>query len=360
MTLVPVIFSEKTGRLWADAYDRAVWFEAGKWLVDHTPPVSAYPPVTTFLFGFDHLASMWFEPDRQIIIYLAVFSLEMMVILFLVFKILLDLLPLRLSNYAFLLLLPPTLYFTYNRFDILPAFLCLLAYQIALTRRWVVVSIILAVATLTKWYPALLFPGFLMYALAIEAKFPWKMIFSFIATGLLLMLPAYLMGGVDTLLAPYQYHMVRGMEYTALPGLINNLLRQLLPAGVVLPYFFAFFLGLQVCGPGLILFTKINTPARLIDYSIVVTGLFVLFSRIWSPQWFLWLLPFLILSTKEIKIAALIVVYNVITYFCFPVIFDYYGSASYQLLVSSLLAYAVLIFFIGRSVKNLNSAPRRN
>jgi hypothetical protein len=105
--------------------------------------------------------------------------------------------------------------------------------------------------------------------------------------------------------------------------------------------------------PILVFFIKLDSPDVLIDYCIIVTGSFVLFSRIWSPQWFLWLLPFLIISARNIKSVGLIIAYNVTTYLCFPVIFDYYGSSSYQLQISGLLTYLILFIIILRSVGNL-------
>jgi hypothetical protein len=303
---------------------------------------------------------MWADPNMQIEVYSAFFSLEMLLVLFLVSKILLELLPSSLSNYVFLVLLPPTLYFTYNRFDILPAYLCLVAYNFAAKRQWAMVSLILAIATFTKWYPVLLFPGFFMYATTLESKFQWKMVMGFTVTSIVIVLASYLYGGLETVLAPYQFHMARGMEFIAFPVLMDNLIRGLLGVQVSLRYFFLFFLIAQVSAPILVFFAKLDNLDSLVDYCIIVTGVFVFFSRIWSPQWFLWLLPFLIVSAKNIKVAGLIIAYNLVTYLCFPVVFDYYGISSYQLQISGLLAYLILFVIIFRSVMNLKRASSIN
>jgi len=356
MTIVPSVFEGKTGRLLADLDDRNVYFERGKWFTEGTLPLSEYPQIPTLLFGINHLTSMWFDTNMQLAVYVAFFSLEMLLVLSLVFKVLLELLPQGLRNYAFVVLLPPTIYFTYNRFDILPAYLCLIAYSATTRRQWVMVSVILAIATFTKWYPILLFPGFFMYATTLESKFQWKMLMGFTMTSSVIVLLSYLYGGLETILAPYQFHLARGMEYIALPVLLDNLLRSFLGAQISLPYFFLFFLMIQVSAPILIFFIKLNSLDALIDYCIIVIGVFVLFSRIWSPQWFLWLLPFLIISAKNIKTAGLIIAYNLATYLCFPVIYDYFGSSSYQLQISGLLTYLILFVIILQSVKNLKQA----
>jgi hypothetical protein len=353
MTFLPPVLNGRTGRLFTDPYDRSTYFERGKWLIEGTLPISEYPQIPTLLFGINHLLSSWADPNIQLAVYLAFFSLEMLFVLFLLFKVLLDLLPPGLSNYAFLLLLPPTLYFTYNRFDILPAYLCLVAYSAATKRQWAIVSIVLAIATFTKWYPSLLLPGFFMYATKLESKVQWKMIIGFTLTSGVIVFLSYIYGGIETLLAPYQFHAARAMEYIALPALIDSFIHGLLGVHINSPYFFLLFFIIQVSGPILIFFIKLDSLEALIHYCIVVTGLFVLFSRIWSPQWFLWLLPFLIILAKNIKTAGLIIAYNIIAYVSFPVIFDYYGSSSSQLQIAGLLTYLILFAIMFLSIKNL-------
>ena len=117
-----------------------------------------------------------------------------------------------------------------------------------------IASVILAIATFTKWYPVLLFPGFFMYATTIELKFQWKMIMGFTMTSCAIVLLSYMYGGLETVLAPYQFHMARGMEYTALPVLLENLIRSLLGTQISLPYFFSAFFVIQVSAPILIFF----------------------------------------------------------------------------------------------------------
>ncbi|MGB9693496.1 MAG: hypothetical protein ACPLYF_01485 [Fervidobacterium sp.] len=363
MTIVPLVFRDKTGRLLSDSYDRSVYFERGRWFTEGTIPISEYPQIPTFLFGINNLTSMWVNHenhDMQVGVYSAFFSLGMLLILFLISKALLELLPPRVSNYMFLVLFPPTLYFTYNRFDILPAYLCLIAYNSATKKQWTMTSIILAIATFTKWYPVLLFPGFFAYATTLEKKFKWNMVVGFTITSIVIVLASYLYGGLESVLAPYKFHMARGMEYVAFPVLVDNLIRGVLGTQVSLPYFFLLFFIAQISAPILIFFTKIDSFDTLVDYCIIVIGVFVFFSRIWSPQWFLWLLPFLIISANNIKKVGLIILYNLATYLCFPLIFDYYGWSSYQLQISSLLTYLILFAIIFQSVKNLKLVFNNN
>jgi hypothetical protein len=352
MTISPLII--KTGRFFVDNYDRTVYFEIGKWFTENTHPISQYPQIPTLLFGIDHVFSMWLNTHLQFVVYTAFFSLEMIIILFFAFKALLELLPSSQSNYAFLLLLPPTIYFSYNRFDILPAFLCLIAYSASTKKQWILVSILLALATFTKWYPALLFPGFLIYATRLESKFQWKMVLTFSITCLGILILSYLQGGAQAILTPYEFHVSRNMESVAFPVLIYDLIRNLSGININLPHYFLFLFIISISIPVLVFFVSLDSLGALTSYCIVTISTFVLFSRIWSPQWFLWVIPFLIISIKSEKAVILIITYNIITYLCFPVIYDFYGDSSIQLKISAILTYIILFIIIVWSVQSLN------
>jgi len=353
MNLAPHVLP-RTGRLFADYEDIMVYFFRGAWAVERAAALSEYPPLPTWLFGLNRLAVAWASPEAQKLLFISLFSLEMFLLLFLAFKILLALLPSEKSAYAALLLLPPVLYFTYGRFDILPALLTLLAYQQALRKRWGSVGALLALGTLTKWYPVLLLPGFAAYAWRIEKRPPWKMLIAFGVTGAAILLAALVQGGLAALLAPYQFHLHRGMEYIALPKLLAAVCACL--AGN--PQVFSLFFLLEiVSAPLLAVFTRIETPRALADYSIVVIGMFILFSRIWSPQWFLWILPFLIITARGKRDVLLIVLFSAVVYLSFPVMFDAFGSESHALMIMGWCYYGMLAFFVWRAARRLMQNP---
>jgi hypothetical protein len=355
ITFIPLVLKNKLGSFVFDYHDTAIYFERGKWLTEGTPPISEYPQIPTFLFGIDRLLSGWVDTNMQFNVFVAILSLEMLLILFLFFKGLLAVLPKGFGNYAFLALLPPTVYFTYNRFDILPAYLCLIAFIAATKKQWIMASIILSIATFTKWYPALLFPGFFMYATTLEKKFQWKMILSFAITSIAILLLSYLYSGLEPILAPYQFHIARDIEFLSFPVFLSDFIRGALDIQRSLPYYFLFLFIIQVSAPILIFFIKLDSLDALIHYCIIVTAVFILFSRIWSPQWFLWLLPFLIISSKNLKTAGVILVYNLITYLGFPVFFVTYGQYSDPLRILILLTYFFIFAMILRSIVNIMS-----
>src|SRR5262249_9995583 len=111
-----------------------------------------------------------------------------------------------------LLVLPAALYFSLNRFDILPAFLVALSLA-CLGRRYLVASaVLLGLATMAKVYPLLLAPLIFRY-LSDERRrcLTWAGVYS--ATLLVCFLPPLTAWGRDATLAPYNYQLSRPPEY---------------------------------------------------------------------------------------------------------------------------------------------------
>jgi hypothetical protein len=352
--LIPSLFKQSTGVFILDSNEYASYYDRGGWIYSSGAPVSEYPQIPTYLFGLNRLISDSFSPDMHFGIFYTLFSLEMITVLFFVIKILIEMLPQTDKSFYLLLFLPPTLYYVLNRFDILPALLCLIALHKAHEKKWIFASALLAVATFTKWYPILLFPGFFVYASIQENKLNWKMVMAFIVASLVILLPTFLQGGLAAVMIPYRFHLARGMEYVALPVLVNDLLVNM----IVNPqaFYFVFFV-LQVVSPVLCIFLKVDTFDRLVNYCILSTSIFILFSRINSPQWFLWLIPFLLLSITNKKDYWLVVFYNLITYIFFPIVFNMYGNSSTPLKILAGIIYLILAILIIRSVKRITFVP---
>jgi hypothetical protein len=121
-----------------------------------------------------------------------------------------------------------------------------------------------------------------------------------------------------------------------------------------IPYYFLFFFILQISPIILVYFIKLDSLEKLSDYCIIVIGTFEIFSRIWSPQWILWLMPFLVISSRDKRFVAIIIAYNIMVYLCFPILFTYTGTSSYQLKISSLLTEVILLVILIRSLKHIN------
>jgi len=339
-------------RWFNDHNDRWIYMLRGEWFPQHSLPYvdvpSEYPQIPTYLFGLLYLFIPTTDVQRVYFLHSSIFSLLMLISLFFTIRMLYAMLPER-KWLAYLMLLPGTLYFTYNRFDILPAFLALWSLWSLRRQKFVVTGILLGIGALTKWYPVLLLPVYLSYDYALHKRVNWKMILAFTVTGTLIALPTLLTGGLAALLSPYLLHAGRGLEQVSLPVLLRLLFWNidLYPSTVLLTYI---FLALQFLPTPLSLFARIDTEEKLLQWSILIIGTFILFSRIYSPQWLLWLMPFLILAARNWFDVAWIIVYNLVTYLTFPTAVDLYGIDSLAFKIGGAATAAVLTVVLGLAI----------
>jgi hypothetical protein len=282
----------------------------------------------------------------------------MLVILFTLIDQLYKLLPDK-KYLAFLLLLPAPLYYTFNRFDILPAYLCLLSFVLVGRKKWVTAAIILGVAAMTKWYPVLLLPAYLTYCYRTERKINWRMAVVFSITCLLIILPTLLLGGVDALLVPYRFQGVRGLEPLSLPAMIGRLQEAISRKPIDETYYMLGFLFLQGIAALLSLFTRIDTIEKLLQWCILIITMFVLFARIYSPQWLLWILPFIILAVRDKTDLIITILYSIVAYVGFPIVFDGVGKSSVLMFIMSIMNLTLIAIIAVRSMIRIWSLNKK-
>lgn len=339
-------------RWFNDHNDRWIYMLRGEWFPQHSLPYvdvpSEYPQIPTFLFGLLYLFIPTADVQRVYFLHSSIISLLMLVSLFFTIRMLYAMLSER-KWLAYLMLLPGTLYFTYNRFDILPAFLSLWSLLSLRRQKFVATGILLGIGALTKWYPALLLPVYLSYDYALHKRVNWKMILAFAATGILIALPTLLTGGLAALLNPYLLQSGRGLEQVSLPELLRLLFWNigLFPSTILLTYT---FLALQFLPTPLSLFARIDKEEKLLQWNILIIGAFIVFSRIYSPQWLLWLLPFVILAVRNRFDIALIIFYNLVTYLTFPMAVDLYGFSSAPFKIGGAATAAILMIVLGLAI----------
>jgi hypothetical protein len=100
--------------------------------------------------------------------------------------------------YTVLMLLMFT--FVADRYDIFPAILTLLSFYCLVTKRYVLAFFLLSIATMTKVYPAVLFPIYLIpFFMNRDIWNVWKGVFVFITTIFLILLPFFFIGTGDAL-----------------------------------------------------------------------------------------------------------------------------------------------------------------
>jgi len=254
------------------------------------------------------------------------------------------------KDFAFLFLLPASLYFSYNRYDIIPAFLSILCIRLLAKKKYTLSIVVLAIGVMTKWYLILLLPIFLNFYYSRHKKINWKMIFVFCLTVILCILPTLLSGGMEALLAPYKLHIERGFNNESLFYLLKTFSNKTvhINIGTQVGYFIFFLLQLSVIP--LIMMNRIDSLPKVINWSALTLFVFLFFAKFYSPQWILWVLPFLILRIQNRKDILLVIIFDITTYLYFPVIFD--GSKA--LLDAIIIIKTVILFwFVVILFKNL-------
>lgn len=342
--------SERFVRWVNDPYDILVYMRRGAWLPEHSVPYrdvfSEYPQIPTYLFGLIYLLIPPSNDEQMAsFIYSSLFSFLMLVFLYATIQMLYHMRAEK-KWMALLMLLPGTLYFTINRFDILPAFLSLLALWVLQRERQALAGLFLGLGAMTKWYPALFLPVFLAYEFARTRKIAWTLVLTFGLACLAIVFSTLVWGGLEAVLIPYRFHAQRGMEQVALPVLLDFLLIRI--AGIHLPaLFFLVFQALQFLPALLALFAKIRRFEQVIAWTVIITATFIIFSRIYSPQWILWMTPLFLLIAHSKTDIALILLYNLITYFNFPMAIDLQGITSTSYQIGGALTLLVLTTLVG-------------
>jgi len=240
------------------------------------------------------------------------------------------------------MLLPAALYFSYNRYDALPVFLSILSIWLLSKEKYKFSVFFLALGVLTKWYLVLLFPIFLTFYYSRYKKINRGMTYIFCFTIILAIVATLLSGGVEALLSPYKFHMARGLNKESLFYLLKSILGS--------DAWFTIFFFLQFLIVPLCMVSKIDSLEKVIKWAGLSILVFMLFAKFYSPQWILWVLPFLILQARNRKDVFLIIIFDLVTYLYFPIIYDGYPNLLYSIVVLKTIIILYLITTIFKDV----------
>jgi hypothetical protein len=226
-----------------------------------------------------------------------------------------------LSYRGFLLILPGVLFFTLNRFDVVPAFLTALSLACLGRGRISASAVFLAVGTLIKVYPLFLAPLVVRYLLSV--KTPRSAAGWVVAYGMTLaafLVPAVLAWGSGEVAAPYLVQLSRKAEgLTAYLYLIPlRDVRDALAGNGLIGR--GFRLGSLSVVLSLLLISPIPDLSSVLKRGAVVLIAFITLSVFYSPQWVLWLTPLLLpLAGKHRRLVPLIVALDLVTWGQWPI-----------------------------------------
>lgn len=235
----------------------------------------------------------------------------------------------RLRGRVLLLLLPATLYFTMNRYDVIPALLTALAFA-ALGRRWIIgAAIALALAVLIKVYPILFAPIILRYLWSDRrAVVRWTLAFS--ATGLLAFTPMLFGTDLRGTLAPYLFQLTRTPEVGM--TIYGCFLPPELAFGEIGGAFRMLVLGGTLAA---LVYRPITSLSSVLRRCAILLFVFVDLAVFYSPQWILWFAPLLLpLAAADRRIGVSYSVLDIITYLTFPLWFWILPVVSFAIMLT--------------------------
>jgi hypothetical protein len=222
-----------------------------------------------------------------------------------------------LSGPVWLLVLPGALYFTLNRFDVLPAVLSALSLA-CLGRRWLCASaVFLATATLIKVYPVLLAPIVLRYLWA-DRRAAWTWSAAYVAAAVALLLLPLATADWEAISGPYRVQLTRGPMG---PTFYRRILPEAYAENDALGRGFRFgTLGVVMVA---LCLTRPPDLASVLRRGAVAVIVFAGLAVFYSPQWILWFSPLLVpLAGRRWSVLLLVVVLDVTTYLTFPIVID--------------------------------------
>jgi len=254
-----------------------------------------------------------------------------------------------------------------QQYDIFPAVLAVLAVYFFWLGKHKTSWVLLALGALTKIFPIILAPVFLLYYLRNrQYRYLWSGILVFVAICLVVVVPVFFygMGAIRELIS---YHAQRGLQiessYSSFflvadkLGMISvipvfnfgswNLDSPLANALATLSTYFLVVLLLIAYGfiynrmkPGKSQFSRLGA------YSILVITIVLVSSKVLSPQYLIWLIPFLPLLSGKWRYPMIIVfiVVGILTYYIFP--HNYLGLINLRLIVVAALFFRNLLLIL--------------
>jgi hypothetical protein len=197
---------------------------------------------------------------------------------------------------------------------------------------------------MVKLYPIFLFPLFLSFIKERNKKF--RQYAPYVLAPIIgLTIGAIGAGGWLAAIVPYIVQTSRGFESGSLLSLIvtiwPNIKQCLIPIGQIGQLLLPIFWWFKVVWSKAQLSLFNNITLATLSLLLVLT-----FYPFYSNQWWLWVLPFLILVIPPNK-WWLVVLYDILNYLQYPIAFQFWGRGSFEFNLITLARSLVMIIIIG-------------
>ncbi len=226
---------------------------------------------------------------------------------------------------------PSLVYFGLNRFDGTVALVTVAALIAVRSNRARSAGLLLAAAFLIKWYALLFVPFVALYLAgrvggAQRVTVVRQLLVSFVLPVAVTFAVTFAWAGWATF-TPYLIHLGRGVEWGSLTGLVAFSLVRHVPS-----WAFDLLVALtSVCAIGVPLAAtfgwrsivhRLDHFEQLAGWCAATLLVFFLFTRFFSPQWLLWLVPVALVAAPTRRTLALMVITATSNYSYFPLLYD--------------------------------------
>lgn len=237
--------------------------------------------------------------------------------------------------WSLLLVLPASLYFGLNRFDVVVTTVVALAIHLQLRGRTRAAALALGVAIMVKWAPIAILPLFLSHNVRTlrsgAASWPAALLRGAVVPGALaggviaaLLGVTYVWGGggVEAVRSVFDWHAnVRQPNHSSFLALLTNPERWGWFDASQRPALERAFKLMQLAPGFLLAFLPLRTPRALLLGCLTATTFSIAFSEFFSPQWVMWITALgLYLAPRHKVLLALIFALELVMYLQLPVL----------------------------------------
>ncbi|MFH1199037.1 MAG: hypothetical protein V1650_02610 [Candidatus Omnitrophota bacterium] len=328
--------------------DRNCYYLRAAWVIDKTIPYKdnfqEYPLLGAYFLALPRLI------NPTVCQYRIIFTGLMFIIFYVTIYLLSKISKIIDGDYKniILVMFPSFLWFTANRFDLLPAALSLLSTYLLFRNKYNSAFFVLGLAIMTKWYPIIYAPLFLSYVYANQSNKIEKRVVSFKALFFLLFvigvicMHAILLSGGKNFFVPYIWHWDRWANADSLLSFLK--LPYMTGQRVVIIKWI--FFSLQFVSLPLLLMRAIKSKKELIASMAIATVSFIIFAKFNSPQWLLWVSPIMLLINAR-AVFVLLLLFDLSTFIYFPLGADLsYMWARNYLFFRAMVLLNIIIKFI--------------
>jgi len=266
----------------------------------------------------------------------------------------------RSQAYLLLFCLPSFLYFTFNRFDILPALLVQLGILFFIKRKINISILLLVIAFFVKWYALFVLLAFFVYLYQRKDKYDFKkeVVLPLVVSIVFfvgIMVASFLLFGFYSIALTYDFHATRNLEVGGLLTVLSILTAVMLKNGELLrpiADIYSYLLKIVFCCHACLLFfyrRKVDNTKKLILALSSLVIIFIITLNFNSPQWIMWFLPLLILVIDQWWEIILLIIYDLLNFLFFPILFDIKFPnimLDKWLFIVSMLKIIILIYFV--------------